>query len=251
MNFKRQKNCWQQDIKKKEYIKGGLQGLVMGVAIALLFYRSWGACLLVIPFGPIYFRAWEQRCVKRKMQEFQLQFKEALQNLSASLNVGYSVENAIKGTLRDLRMLYGKDTRIIKEFSHMVHQLNMNVTAEQTFKELSRRVQQEDVQNFVTVFVTANRSGGDLLAVLKRAGTQICGKIEVKREIQVIMAAKRLEFQVMTAVPFAILVYMQLSFSGFMDKLYGNWLGGTVMSFCLAGYLFAYRMGSQMIDIEV
>ena len=38
----------------------------------------------------------------------------------------------------------------------MVHQLDLNMTAEEVMKQFADRVKEEDVENFVTVFGAAN-----------------------------------------------------------------------------------------------
>ena len=91
---------------------------------------------------------------------FQLQFKEAVQALATALNVGYSVENAMREVLKDLQVIYKKDELIIREFRYMVRQLDVNFTIEKVLQEFSERTKEEDVQTFVTIFVMAKRSGG-------------------------------------------------------------------------------------------
>ena len=59
-----------------------------------------------------------------------MQFKEAIEALSAALNVGYSVENAMREAYEDIRLLYKNEELIIREFRYMVRQLDMNVTME-------------------------------------------------------------------------------------------------------------------------
>lgn len=225
----------------------------MGIVclIAYLFYRSMLAVPLLVPLFVWYLYQWELTCMKKKERAFQIQFKEALQALSSSLNVGYSMENAVKEARRDLSLLYSPNERIMRELSLIVHQLNMNVTAEQAFTEFANRVSQEDAVNFATVVVTAKRSGGDLLMILRSSITQICDKIEVQKEIQTLIAAKRMEFLVMSAIPFGILFYMRFSFPEFMGVLYGTVLGVCLMTGCLIIYLGAFYLGRKIIEIEV
>ena len=73
----------------------------------------------------------------------------------------------------------------------------MNMTAEQVLKDFARHVAQEDVQHFADVFVTAKRTGGDSIAILKSSIRTISDKIEVERQIQTMLASKKLEFQIM------------------------------------------------------
>ena len=99
--------------------------------------------------------------VKKKQTKFRLQFKEAIQSLSAALNVGYSVENAMRETIKDLKGIYKKDDIILREFAYMIRQLQMNVSVETVLQDFAQRTADEDVQTFVTVFNMAKRSGGD------------------------------------------------------------------------------------------
>lgn len=227
------------------------KGIILIGGIAYLFYQSLILFCLLTPLIFFYMQEWIKNCIRQKQQAFQLQFKEALQGLSAALNAGYSVENAMRETYKDLRLVYDDRTRIMKEFAYMIHQLNMNITIEQILQEFAARTQQEDVRNLVTVFVTAKRSGGDIVAVLKHTVLQIADKVEVKREIQTMMSAKRLEFQVMSGIPFGIITYMRLSFPEFMEVLYGNAIGIVTMSICLGIYVSAYRFGKKIIEFEV
>ena len=251
MNYKRKKSYWQQDIKKADYGKAAFKGLALLSGIAYLFYDFFLGGLMFSPFLVIYLRIWEKQYIKKQQQEFCAQFKMSLQSMSSALNVGYSAENALKETAKDLSLIYKKDTRIMREYTYMIHQLNMNVPLEQIWKEFADRVGQEDVSNFVSVFVAAKRAGGDSIEMIRNAVKQICEKIEVKREIEMTMSAKKLEFQVMSVVPFVIIFYMRIAFPDFVEVLYRNFLGIFVMTVCLAVYAGAFYMGKRMIEIEV
>lgn len=251
MKLQIKRSYWQQDIKKLEYVVGIIKGVGLVVIISQLFYQSFIASILLLPLLIYFFKNWNKQCIKKKKEEFQMQFKDSIQSMAAVLRVGYSVENAIKETLKELKKIYGTQAKIIKEYSYMIQQINMNIPVEKVLEEFARRVEQEDVQNFVTVFVMAKRSGGDSISIIKNAIRNICEKIEVKREIQTLMAAKKMEFQFMTVIPFGIIVYMKLTFSEFMKVLYGNTVGIIIMSICLCLYAVAYQIGKRIIEIEV
>ena len=76
-------------------------------------------------------------------------------------------------------------------------------------------------------------------------------EIDVEREIDTIMSAKRAEFKIMSVIPFAMIGYLKLSFPEFLDVLYGNVAGVLIMSVCLAIYLISYEWGRHMVEIEV
>lgn len=220
-------------------------------AVSYLFYESAAAFFVLLPFGLWYFLRWEAECIESKKREFQDQFREAVQSIAASMRAGYSVENAMKETKKDLNLLYKEDTAIQREFTHMVRQIYLQVPMEQIMEEWSGRVEQEDVRNFVNVFVMAKKSGGNMLGIIGSTTSRIRDKMEVRAEIATMLAARKYEFKVMSAVPFGMIAYMKVSFPEFMGILYGNLLGIGVMSICLGIYFGAYMLGEKIVNIEV
>ena len=194
---------------------------------------------------------WTESYIHKKELEFTNQIKDSIQIMAATLKAGYSVENAIRETYEDLKVLYKKDSRILKEYEQMIYKLNINRTAEQVLEEFSENVKQEDVRNFITVFSAAKRSGGDSISIIYNSIKIISEKIETEKEIQTLLASKKMEFRIMCFIPFCIICYLKLTFGEFLSVLYGNTAGGFVMSVCLFFYMIAYQMGKRIIQIEV
>lgn len=234
-----------------EYLRAFLQGSLIIFAVSYLFYGTWICAILFSPYLIRYIRSWEKQTIKKRQQMFRLQFKEAIQSLSAGLNVGYSVENALREACKDLKGMYRKEEMILKELSYVIRQLQMNVTAETALGEFAARTGDEDVQTFVTVFNMAKRSGGDTMEIIRNAVHQMGEKIDVEREIATVISAKKMELRIMTMIPFAMIVYLRLSFPEFLSVLYGNVAGIIIMSVCLAIYLVAYEVGKRIVEIEV
>lgn len=251
MKCKTKTNYWRRDIRKWEYFKALAQGILIIGVVSYLFYGTWLCAILFSPYLIWYIKSWEKQTIKKKKERFRMQFKEAIQVLSTALNVGYSLENAMREVIKDLKNLYKEDEPIMREFSYMIQQLQMNVTAETVLQEFARRTQEEDIQTFVTVFAMAKRSGGDMLEIIRNTARQIGEKVDVEREIATIMSAKKMEFKIMTAIPFGMVAYLKISFPEFTRVLYGNAAGIILMSICLGIYVIAYAAGKNMVEIEV
>lgn len=221
------------------------------LATAWIYYHSFWMALPLFPLLIWHLRMMEEECDRKKEMEFQMQFKEAIQAVSSALNTGYSVENAFREAQRELRLIYPENARISEEMLLITRQLRLQMPMEQILEEFGARTQTEDVRNFVTVFAAAKKSGGNMIAIIQDTVRQIGDKIDVKREIDTILAAKRYEFRVMSAIPYGIIGYMSLSFPEFMGILYGNALGIGVMTICLGIYMGAYYLGVRLVRIEV
>ena len=249
--FGTQKSYWQQEISRKEKGIVMIKIILLLSGIVILFYADFRMFPITIPFGYYYYRHCMEKLLVKKKQIFERQFHDALQTLEAHLNVGYSMENAIKETKRELLVLYKNSDAIVKEFTYMSRQLNLNVTVEQVWRDFARRVDLPAVNNFVVVLIQAKRSGGDSISIIKETIRRLSERAEIKEEIETIIAARRLEFQIMTIIPFGIIAYMKISFPDFMNVLYSGLFGKCFMSVCLIIYFFAWRLGCYIVEIEV
>jgi tight adherence protein B len=250
-NYLSEGSYWRQDCKKTELLFGIIKSIAYPVLAGWLFYRSIWGIIALIPFGLWQFFRFRKNLTEKKKQEFLKMFREMMLTLSSLLNTGYSVENALKEAGKELGLMFGKKSKIMVELAIMRQKLRVRVPAEQVLQEFADNTDMEDVSNFVTIFAAAKRSGGDMCAIIGDSVKQISDKMDVKREIATVLAAKQYEFQVMTWVPFGIIGYMSLSFPEFMSSLYGNILGIGVMTLCFVLYISAYWLGLKIINIEV
>ena len=87
--------------------------------------------------------------------------------------------------------------------------------------------------------------------VIRKTMFQIQEKEELSKEIETVIAAKKMEFLVIAVIPFGMIAYMLVSFPEFMEVLYQGIAGRAVMTGCLILYLAAFWSGFQMTRIEV
>ena len=251
MKCKKKKSYWQQGIRKIEYVKAIIAGMLLMLLISYIFYGTWVCAVLLSPYLFWYLKSWKKQFIKKKKADFHLQFKEAIQSISAGLNVGYSMENAIKEAIKDVQSIYKKGNVMERELQVVVRQLQMNIPVEQALWDFAMRTEDEDVQTFVTVFGIAKRSGGDLLAIIRSTVRELSEKLDVEREIHTLTAAKKLEFRILSMIPIGMIVYLKISFPDMLRVLYGNALGVVVMTICLVVYAVSYEMGRRIVEIEV
>ena len=251
MKLKTEENLWLQDIRKSEYVIGIVKTTVVCLLILYVFYGSFIMAPFIIPVWMLYMRDWITDMSGKKEQQFRSQFRDSIQEMSSVLKAGYSVENAIREVNKDLTPMYEKDSRIRKEFNRMVHQLEMKIPVISVLEAFAARTGQEDVEDFVNVFAASKKSGGDSITIIRNAVRIISEKIDTEKEIQTLIASKKFEFEIMCAVPFAIILYMKLTFGEFLSVLYGNAAGVIIMTICLTVYIAAYITGRKIIRIEV
>lgn len=149
--------------KRKQQMDMVRSGLAL-LALLILFYRSvlW-VVILWIPLFYLQYRRLQKKWEDERRWQLNLEFKEGLQGIAAALNAGYSIENAIEESQRDLKVLYGQDSPLCWEFQIMLEQLRLNRPVEQVMDEFAARSEVADIKSFAEVFRTARRSGGNLV----------------------------------------------------------------------------------------
>ena len=237
--------------KKKELLKYISQSVAICALIDYLFYQNVWLMLATVPVTVWYLKFMKKKLMRERKRQLNYQFKDALNALSVAVQAGYSVENAVTACTRDLERLYEKGSDILEEFRYIESQRRLSVPVEELFLDFWVRSQVEDIENFASVFYTAKRTGGDMDRVIQKVARMLGDKIDVKKEIEATLAAKKSEQLVMSLMPAGIILYLQLTSPGFLSVLYGNLFGFCAMTICLGIYGAAYWLGLKIVDIEV
>lgn len=228
-----------------------LEGAALVAMIGYFFYQSWIACIFLIPVFAFFISEKKKEQAKKRRQELSLQFKDLVLALSANMKAGYSIENALRESYRDIELLYGEDGSVCVEVRHMLRGLENNVVLERLLYDLGIRSHVPDIMQFADVFLIAKRSGGNLTEILEKTAAVIEQKIETDKEIQLMVGSKKMEQKIMNMVPFLIIFYIGTTSKGFFDVLYHNVVGVAVMTICLLFYGAAYLLSKRIVEIEV
>lgn len=238
-------------MKATELVMLVVTGLIIDGVVSYVFYRSIIAFLVFLPCIILIVIYGKKEIIKKKKKELSHQFREAILAVSTSLNAGYSIENSFIEAAKDMKTMYGKNAIITKELNLISRKLSANEVLEEILDDFAKRSMVDDIQDFSDVFIIAKRSGGDMNAIIKRTVLHISDKIEVEREIDTLMSAKKMEQNIMNIIPILIVIYLDFSSPGFLDALYHNFIGIAIMTSCLLMYIFAYYLSQRIINVEV
>ncbi len=234
-----------------EWIFYLVQGIMIVAALAYFFYQSFLAFGLLSPLVVLFLKEKAGELARKAQRELSLQFKDMILSISASQKAGYSVENAVRESYKDMELLYGRESMICREILHIIRGLDNNVPLEKLLYGLGVRSHQMDMMQFADVFLIAKRNGGNMTDILRKTAETIEKKIDTDREIQLMLSAKKLEQKIMNGVPLFIIFYISATSRGFFDVLYHNLAGVLVMTVCLGVYGVAFYLSRRIVEIEV
>ena len=239
-------------MSRREKILNILFAAIVLFAVGYIFYHNkyLSAILMLLAFKWPPIRT--KQIIDNRKNQLTLQFKEMLYALSSALSVGKSVEVGLRDSLQDLRVIYpDPETPILVELEYILRGIGVNNTIEDMFSQFAERAHLEDIDNFVDIFITCKRTGGDLIEVMRSTSTSIGEKIEVKQEINMTISGKKYEFMVMMVIPVVMVLFLSVTSWDYMSPVFTNPAGIAAMTVAIAMFLFAYVVGSKIMRIEI
>lgn len=230
---------------KKQNKKGGVggrllrtlgKGSVLGIGIAWLFFDSI-AGLACMPLCVLLIGLREKRNRTQKQQEKEQElFTEYLGFLREALLVGYSLEQAV-GEGKKAMLTTGMEKDLfLQEVSRLERKMQLGLPVEAAFAEWAKEADCEDIRDFSEVLLIAKRTGGAVQQVIENTERVIREKQETLRYIRSVLHSREYEAKVMKLMPFAMLLYLRLFMSEYLEPLYHNPAGVGMMCVVLAVY---------------
>ncbi len=132
-----------------------------------------------------------------------------------------------------------------------MRKLESNETIERAFEEFAERSKLEEIQNFAEVLEICKRTGGNLISAIKSSTDIIADKIEVLNDISSIIAEKKLEQNILSIMPIALILMLSVSAKDFMLPVFTEIIGKVVMTISMLLFTAAYFIAEKITNIEV
>lgn len=245
-------NYDEYEMSSKEKVLWALVGMVVIFCVGYIFYKSviWSVILSLI--GIKYKDIKKKDIISKRKQNLLIQFKEMLYSVSSSLSAGKSVDGAFKEAYEDMLLIFGdrKDSYILGELLAILRKLEMNQTLETALQDLASRSGLEDIKTFTDVFITCNKTGGNLTKVIQNSSQIIGDKIEIKQEIEVLISGKKFEAKILTVIPFVLILLMGVMAPDLLKNLYST-MGRMLSTVALVIIGVATLWSNKIMNIEV
>lgn len=217
-------------------------------------FRSVGMSIILGLFGLIYPKTILEKLIRKKKETMSIHFKDALQSIMASLRAGLSINTALINVSDDLeKMLVGKqkDRMMVLEFAKIKKDLAMGVPLDETIKNFSVRMQNEDIDDFANSIITVKQKGGNMVEVMQNVTDIITDKIQIKGDIEVLTSAKRMEAKIISFMPVGIVMILSIISPHYLQPLYESIGGKVIIIFSFLMLAANYFIGKKIVDIQV
>ena len=200
-----------------------LAGLAVGalLGLALALQLGLGALGAALPCWRLL------RARQRRLARIEQQLPEALDLMGRSMRAGHAFPTALKMVGDELRAPLGSEMRIVFD------EVNFGVAMGDALGNLASRVPSTDLRYFVVAVLIQRETGGNLAELLGRISAIIRDRLTLLGEIRTLSAEGRMSAWILSLMPFAVALMMQLSSPDFLRLLYTDPGGRKMLTMAL------------------
>lgn len=234
----------------KQKIIWALIALAASGAVLYLFYSNLIVSLVVgAVCGYFFIPLRTKAMIKKRRQKLSMQFRELLDALSTSIGAGKNVQDAFQGAVDDLAIQFTYDSDIVRELEIICAGMYNNIAIEDLLMNFAQRSGVEDIANFANVFATCYRKGGNINEVIKNTAEIIGDKMEIKMELETMVAGQKNEMNIMLVMPALFVIVMKSMGGGLIDL--STPIGLLSVTGALIIFILAYFAGQWITNIKL
>ena len=240
------------EFSTKEKIIFYLAGYLCIFTVVYLFYHSIIVALIsgvLVHFVMPYVKGY---MAHKRLDALNMQFKDMLYSLSASVASGRQMEEALIEAEENLSSIYKPTEPIMKELKHMrINILENKESDKPLLKDFAERTKCEDINDFVQVYVTCRNMGGDIEKMIEQTSEVLTQKMTIERDIKVLMSQKKMEGRLISAMPPAMLLALNIFSSSYISVLYETIAGRLIMTAALAVTVYGIYLMERISQIKI
>lgn len=169
---------------------------------------------------------------RKRLDEFEKHFADALDILVGGLESGSSLTSAVELVSREM------PPPISTEFSRVLRDASLGMSYEEAFNAMYERLPSDDLGMFVSAVSVQFRVGGNLASLLRTLGATVRDRIRIRGDIKTLTAQQRMTGWLITGIPFAMVGMLLVINPTYMRQIFEPGpsrsiaLAGVVLIFC-------------------
>ncbi len=182
---------------------------------------------------------------KRRVQKFVLQMIDALGLMSNGLKSGLSIAQSLGLVAQEM------PNPISQEFQLVLSQNKVGVSLEESFSNLARRVESEDVEMFVTSINILKETGGNLAETFDTIVSTIRERIKIENKIAALTAQGFYQGMFVMAIPPILGVIFYQTDPEFMHPLFSTPVGWIIIMVIILLESLGFFVIMKIVNIDV
>ena len=230
---------------------GGIGKDEFGQATMLTYALNIGISMTVgVVAGILFVPTRVEDIITKKKVELNRQFRDMLEALTTSLNAGKNVNDSFYAVYEDLKVQYDEDSFILKELELVLSGINNNIPIEALLEDFGNRSGNDDIKSFANVFSISYRKGGNIKDVIKNTHSILSDKMEIKEEIETLVASNEMEQYIMIFMPIALVGVIKIMSPEFAENFVSP-VGIVSTTIGVVVFVVAYFVGKAILKIKL
>lgn len=238
-------------------LQSGLQLSVasfLGLTLAAALFGVLGAIFLGLPLlmlvivgivaaaVPLIFLL---NAKNKRMTVIENQLPDALDLMGRAMRAGHAFPSALRMVGNEM------PEPIASEFRLVFEEINYGISTQEALVNLGKRVPSTDLSYFVIAVLIQHETGGNLSELLGNISSIIRERLKLMGTIRVLSAEGKLSAWILTLLPFALAIMLQIVNPGFLDVLWTDPMGIKMTIGALSMMALGIFAMSRIIKIRV
>lgn len=246
---------YEDNMTKGQHILAYLVFMVIIFVILYIYYHN----TVVSGIGAVIVAVFQEKyyagsVLRKRQSRLRVQFKEFLEIITISIGggSGRSMENAIKDSRRELKMMFSEKTDIVREIELIISDYERSgIPMSEGFKEFGDRSDIDDIKSFATIYETIDGKSSDFSYIIRQTHDIIRDKLEITQEVETVISSAKSEAYTMLVMPLVIVMAMSAMGSGFLDSLFTTAIGRAAATIGVISLGVSYVLATRAVDVEV
>jgi tight adherence protein B len=227
------------------YLLLGLFLAVMGLLAGMQYSRNpLTGVLAAVILGCIPF-IYLFRRKRLREEKFKKQMPDALDLVARALKAGHAFSGGITMAAEEF------DDPLGTEFSEMMDEVNFGVGVPDALKNLTGRVECEELKYFAMGVILQRETGGNLAELIQTLANLIREKFKFEGKVRVLSAEGKLSAVILAALPFLVAGWIWLTNPKYLEPLVAEPFGQVLLLLAGVFMITGILIMKRMVNIKV
>jgi tight adherence protein B len=227
------------------YLLLGLFLGVVGLLVGFMFIRNplMGFLLAFISGCIPFVQLFRQRSIRA--EKFKKQMPDGLDMIARSLIAGHAFSGGLSMAAEEF------DDPLGTEFSEMLDEINFGVSVPEALKNLTTRVECEEIKYFAMGVILQRETGGNLAELIQTLANLIREKFKFQGKVRTLSAEGKLSAVILAALPFMVAGWIWLTNPKYLAPLVGEPFGRMLLLLAGIFMIVGILIMKRMVNIKV
>jgi tight adherence protein B len=181
----------------------------------------------------------------KRVAKFKAQLPDALDLIARSLKAGNAFTGGMKMAAEEF------DDPLGTEFSETLDEINFGVSVSEALKNLSRRIDCEELKYFIIGVILQRETGGNLAEMIETLANLIREKFKFQGKVRALAAEGKLSAVILVCLPFFVAGYVLMVNPQFIQPLLTEPVGKIMVLTAVVMMIMGIIVMKKMVNIKV